>query len=247
MAVETGLTIVGDAFLIAGIVGQGMQPTAMDTQFGLRLLNNMAAQWTTKRYLIWDLVDIGLTSDGRVLPYTVGPAGDFPCARRPDRIEFAFVRQLGQNQGLPVDTPLKVVQAREQYNLATLKKNFVSYPSLVFLDSAWPQGLLFCYPWPTASVYQIFITIKNVLPVFTLQTLLSSIPDQYAAALKFHLAKRLRGSYGLGGKPNTVLEELCKDSLNTIRNSNLQVPDLNMPIGLPGSGNKIYNIYSDNN
>ena len=245
-APENGLSVVTDAYLMAGVIGQGQNLNAFDINLGLRRLNGMLGLWNTKRYMVWHLLDIGLTSDGRTNPYTVGPGGDFPVARRPDRIEFAFVRQLSQNQGLPVDTPLRVWQAREQYNLATLKKNFVSYPSGVFLDSTWPQGNLFIYPWPTASLYQIFISMKDVLPVFAVNTLMSQIPDQYLECMKTNLARVIRQNYGKGTKPDPELNEQAKSALNTVKNSNLQVPDLNMPIGLPGAGNKIYNIYSDN-
>ncbi len=244
---ETGLSVVTDAYLMAGVIGQGQTLNAADTNLGFRRLNGMVAGWGTKRWLVWDLLSIGKLSDGRTAPYTVGQGQDYSVARRPDRIENAFVRQLTQNQGLPVDTPLRVVQAREQYDLATLKLKFVSYPSLVFLDSSWPTGNLYIYPWPTASLYQIFISMKNVFPVFEPTTLMSQIPDQYLECMKLNLARRIRQNYGKGMKPDPELNAQAKDALNTVKNSNIQVPELNMPIGLPGSGNKIYNIYSDNN
>lgn len=241
---ETGLSVCQDAMLMAGITGKGQTPDAMDISLALRRLNGMVSLWGTKRYMVWDLLTIGKLSDGRILPYTVGPGGDYSLARRPDRIESAFLRQLTQNQGLPVDTPLRVVQSREQYNLATLKDKFVSYPALVFLDSSWPQGSLFIYPWPTASLYQIFISVKNVFPVFTATTLMSQIPDQYLECMKLNLALRLRQNYGKGMKPDQALAAQAKDAINTVKNSNLQTPDLTMPIGMPGSGGQ-YNIYSD--
>lgn len=243
-AAETGLSVVTDAFLMAGVVGQGQTISQFDLNLGLRRLNGMLGLWATKRWLIWDLVEIGFTSDGRTTPYLVGPGGDYSIARRPDRIEFAFLRQLTQNQGLPVDTPLKVWEAREQYDLNVLKKNFVSYPSGIFLDTAWPTASMFVYPWPNASQYQIFIAMKNVFPVFTAQTLMSQIPDFFVEGFKRNLARILRQNYGRGTKPDIELNEMAKDSLNTIKNANLQVPELRMPNGMPGTGG-IYNIYSD--
>lgn len=244
-AAETGLSVVTDALLMAGVTGQGQTPQAADLNLALRRLNGMLGIWSTKRWLIWNLVELGFTSDGRITPYTVGPAGNYSIARRPDRIEFAFLRQLAQNQGLPVDTPLQVWQAREQYDLATLKKNFVSYPSGVFLDTSWPQGKLYVYPWPPASVYQIFIAMKNVFPVFTAATLMDQIPDFYVEGFKLNLARRIRQNYGKGMKPDMELNEQAKDALNAIKNANLQVPELRQPPGLPGTGGGQYNIYSD--
>ncbi len=193
--------------------------------------------------MVWNLLNIGKLSDGRTAPYTVGAGQDYSVARRPDRIEDAFVRQLSQNQGLPVDTPLKVVQSREQYDLATLKLSFVSYPALVFLDTAWPTGNLYVYPWPTANLYQIFISMKNVFPVFEPTTLMSQIPDQYLEAMKTGLARIVRQNYGKGTKPDPELNIQAKNAINTVKNSNIQVPELQMPIGV-GQGGQ-YNIYSD--
>lgn len=243
MAGQTGLSLVTDALLLAGVVGQGQQPNAFDTQLMLRLLNDLSASWTTRRWLIWRLVELGVTSDGRTTPYLIGPgAVDYPVTRRPDRIEFAYLRQLVSG-GLPVDTPLTVWEAREQYDLATLKKSFVSYPRGLFLDTAYPTGGISLYPWPTSALYQVFIAVKDVLPIFTLATSLDSIPGQYTAAFKYELAKRARQAYGKGLKPDPMLNIMAKDALNAVKDANLQVPELQMPAGIVGRGN--YNIYSD--
>lgn len=240
---ETGLSIITDAFLMAGITGQGQVPNSNDQALAFRRINGMISQWNTQRWMIFHLLSLGFTSLGQNTPYTVGPGGNYNVARRPDRIEKAFVRQLVSG-GLPVDTPLTVWQAREQYDLATLKQNFVSYPRGVFLDTAWPMGNLYIYPWPNASIYQIFIDMKDVLPVFTAQTLAASIPDQYLECIKTNLARRLRQNYGKT-KPDTELNMLAKSALSIVKDSNLQVPELEMPAGVVGRGN--YNIFSDGN
>lgn len=243
--IETGLSVVSDALLMAGITGQGQVPSQMDTNLAFRRLNGMVSLWNTKRWMIFHLIDLGFTSDGRITPYTVGPGGNYNIARRPDRLEYAFLRQLVQNQGLPVDTPLKVWQAKEQYDANTLKKNFVSYPAGVFLDTTWPLGNLYVFPWATASVYQVFIVMKDVLPIFTPQTLMSTLPDQYLECMKLNLARLLRQNYGRGRTPDLELNAQAKDALNTVKNSNIQVPELVMGAGVPGTGGGQYNIYSD--
>lgn len=239
---ETGLSVVTDAFLMAGIIGQGQVVNNFDMALGLRRLNGLVSLYNTQRWMIFRLLSAGFTSTGQTAPYTVGPAANYSVARRPDRIEKAFVRQLVQG-GLPVDTSLTVWQAREQYDLATLKQSFVSYPRGVFLDTAWPTANLFIYPWPSASIYQVFIDMKDVLPVFTAQTLLASIPDQYLECLKLNLARRLRQNYGKGMKPDPELNTMAKNALSIVKDSNLQTPELQMPTGVVGRGN--YNIYND--
>jgi hypothetical protein len=243
---ETGLSIITDAFLMAGITGQGVVPNSADQSLAFRRLNGMISQWNTQRWMIWHLLSLGFTSDGRTAPYTVGLGGNYNVARRPDRIEYAFVRQLVSG-GLPVDTRLTVWESREQYDRATLKQNFISYPRGVFLDTAWPTGNLYVYPWPNAAIYQIFIDMKDVLPVFTAQTLAASIPDQYLECIKTNLARRLRQNYGRGMKPDAELNIQAKAALSIVKDSNLQTPELGMPAGVPGTTHGIYNIFSDNN
>jgi hypothetical protein len=241
---ETGLSILTDAYLMAGVIGQGQVVNGFDTALGFRRMNGMISQWNTQRWMIFHLLSLGFTSLGQTAPYTVGPGANYNVARRPDRIEKAWVRQLVSG-GLPVDTPLTVWQAREQYDLATLKQSFVSYPRGVFLDTAWPVGNLYIYPWPTASMYQIFIDMKDVLPVFTAQTLAASLPDQYLECIKTNLARRIRQNYGKGMKPDPELNILAKSALSIVKDSNLQVPELQMPIGVPGTMQGNYNIFSD--
>lgn len=244
---ETGLSVINDAALMAGIIGQGQTLNALDTNLILRRLNGMVSLWNTQRWMIFHLISEGITADGRTTPYLIGPgAADFPVARRPDRIEYAFVRQVFQG-ALPVDTPLTVWQSREEYDANTLKKSFVSYPSGVFLDTTWGAsgiGAVNIYPWPTASLYQIFLAFKDVLPVFTPTTLLSGLPDQYLECIKTNLARLIRQNYGKGMKPDPELNAQAKSALNVVKNSNVQVPTLVMPVGIrQGAG--IYNIYSD--
>lgn len=246
-AAETGLSVVTDALLMAGVTGQGQVPSQMDMNLAFRRLNGLASLYNTQRWMIWHLLDLGFFGDGRITPYSVGPGGNYNVARRPDRLEYAFLRQLTQNQGLPVDTLLKVWQSKEEYDANSLKRNFVSYPAGVFLDSSWPLGLLSVYPWPNGgSQYQIFIVMKDVLPVFTPQTLMATIPDQYLECLKLNLARLLRQNYGKGTKPDPELNYQAKNALNVVKNSNVQVPELVMPIGVR-SGGGTYNIYSDGN
>jgi hypothetical protein len=145
---DTGRSLVEQALLKAGITGRGIQPTAADMEDALTDLNDMLGQWRTQRYMVWSLLNTGFVSDGRSTDgYTVGPTGDYPLTPRPNRIESAFVRQL-QNTGTNlVDTPLKVIDAREEYDKINLK-TLVSFPEAVFLDTAMPNALLKIYPWP---------------------------------------------------------------------------------------------------
>lgn len=237
----TGNEIVSQALLIAGITGQGRAPSSVDSNNAVLMLNDMASEWNTQRLMTWDLVDLGFVSDGRTTFYTVGPGGNFAVTPRPDRLEAAYQRQLVQT-GQPIDTPLYVIPAREQYSQISLK-SLQSFGRSVFLDSSYPTGKAYFYPNPNANIYEMHLIMKGVMPIIALATQIS-VPPQYVSAMKFNLARRLRVAYGKGGKPDVELNKLAMNSLNVIQQANIQVPELVMPRVLV-SGGPGYNIYSD--
>lgn len=232
--------IIRAALKKAGVLGVGQIALAEDTNDAYSDLQDMLGQWQRKRWLIWHLVDYAFTSTGAV-NYTVGPGGNFNINPRPDRIESAFFRQtVGNVVPNQVDYPLQIIEAREDYNLIRLKQ-LQSFPQYLFYDSAFPTG--FAYPWPVvqANMYEIHLTVKETLAQFTALNQVIALPLEYFAALKFNLALRLRQAYQL--PPDLALVDLAKDSLNVIRNANLQIPRLHVPSDLFRNG--LYNVFSD--
>ena len=235
--------IINEAWRKAGLLGLGQAMTGDDQVSGLADFNDMIGQWNSQRWMTWDLVNLSFTSTGAA-SYTIGPGGNYSVATRPDRIESAFLRQLVP-AGLNVDTPVEIIPSREEYNRLSLK-GLVSFTLYAYYDNAWPTGTIYFYPSPNASVYQLWVSFKNAIPVFTLATIGTqlSVPAQYIAALKFNLAKRYRQAYGKGLRPDPELNALARSSLDIVKQSNLQIPELVMPkvLIIQSSG---YNILSD--
>lgn len=238
----TGSDIVIQALKKAGIVGSGRTPSAEDSQDALSDLNDMLSEWNTQRWMIWHLLDLEVVSTGQTTPYTIGPGGNFNVARRPDRIESAYLRQF-VSTGLNVDTPIEILPAYEEYSQISLK-SLQSFTLYGFLDSSWPLGNFSLYPWPNAARYGVHIQLKDVLPIIDLTTDLSTIPDHYVSCMKFNLARRLRQAYGKGMTPDPELNNAARNSLDVVKSSNIQVPELTLPRSLitMSSG---YNIFSD--
>lgn len=203
----------------------------------------MLALWNEKRWLVWHLLDFGFSSDGRSVPYSCGPSGNFNMNPRPSRIESAYVRQLNTGS-YHVDTPLVVVQAREEWSRLALK-TLISFPKYIFLDTAFPLGLVNLYPWPNAGIYEIHIVVKDVFPIsLTNTTSFANYPPVTIPCMKFNLARWFRQAYGKGLRPDIELNNMANDTLETIRQAQVQVPELNMPrmlVSVPS----LYNIYGD--
>jgi hypothetical protein len=236
MALTTAGDLITFALKTAGVLGVGQTASAEDANDGLVLLSAMFAQWQRQRWLIWSLVDTALTSTGATT-YTVGLTGDFAIAR-PDKIDSAFVRLLSSNP-TPIDWPLVIIEAREDYNLIAAK-TLQSVPVALFYDSAYPTGILRIWPVPPASIYEIHITTKVKLPALTALTDLLTVPPEYTEALIYSLAVRLCMNYGIEPRPSLV--GAMKVAMNTLRLANTQIESLLIPGELLGP--RCYSDYS---
>jgi hypothetical protein len=224
----------------SGVLGQGQSASPEDVNDAWYRTNMMIAQWARKRWLIYHLVDVFFGSTG-AQSYSVGPGGDFNVTYRPDRLEAAFFRQTVQSEPSQVDYPLELIEARETYNNIALKR-LNSFPSYVFYDSAYPLGFIFPWPIPEANIYEIHLSLKEILNKFTtLSYDMSGLPAEYEAVIFYNLCARLRPAYQL--PPDPTITAMAKDALNVLRGANTQIPRLNMPTDLIRPG--IYNPYSD--
>ncbi len=238
----TAQDIVTFALKKSGILGVGRAASAADANDGLADFQDLLAQWTRQRWMNWDMLNIGKVSTG-ALTYTAGPGGDYSVTPRPNRIASAFLRNLVNPVGLNVDTPVEVIAAREEFDRISLKA-LVSFTQYVFLDTAYPLAVVRPYPIPTASIYSLFLTFKDVMPIIDLDTDMIVFPAEYFPAMKFELARILRQSYGKGMKPDPELNRLAARAINVIKDANLQIPELVMPKVLVASSPG-YNVLSD--
>lgn len=233
----TARDIITLALKGAGVLGVGQTGQAEDFNDALALMNGMLAQWAERRWLVYHLVDTAFVGTGSA-SYTVGPAQNFNIAR-PSRIEAAFCRQIINASPNQVDTPLHVFQSREDYNTVALKQ-MKSFPQCVFYDSGFPTGTLYVWPVPI-SLYEIHISTKDVLQNFANLSDALAMPPEYFEAIHYNLAARLRPAYQL--PPDPSITQFAKMALNTIKNSNTQIPTLKMPRRL--SRGQRYNIFGD--
>ncbi|HKU51982.1 MAG TPA: hypothetical protein VJQ25_05915 [Nitrospira sp.] len=162
---------------------------------------------------------------------------------RPPRIESAFLRQLTQSGPNQIDFPLALVQSMEDYNRISLK-GLVSFPGIAFYDPEWPLGKLYPWPIPNASIYGVYITIREQLPVnFASAGERFTLPYEYYGAIVPNLALRLRPKYQIPSYPGDPLPGIAKDALNVIRTSSAAISTLQVDPTLVRNG--LYNIFND--
>jgi len=152
-------------------------------------------------------------NDGGLLAITPGlPGNGFP-----------------QGQGAPpnlIDYPLHIISARQEYNRIALKQ-LVTFPATLFYDSAFPLGNLFFWPIPQQGQWELHITTKATLPVYTTLTDALNLPPEYVEALIWTLAVRF--SVLFGNPPQPAHVAAMQQALSVLRMANVQIPEAQVP------------------
>lgn len=241
--VDNYQTLVTNALIDGGIVGidEDVEQAILIRAF--RQANWLTAQWARKRWLCYRIEEYAVVSTG-ALNYGVGLNAPININPRPDRMEYAFVRFLNQAGGaaaLPVDIPLELIQSREDYSRVTVK-TVGTLPRAVFYDPVWPVGVLYPWPVPQATLYEIHLGFKVVLPrAGNIQQPLN-FPPEYEPAFNWCLARRLRASYQMPADPE--VNSLARDALKSIRLANQAMATIRMP-GFLRNRNKAYDYRGD--
>lgn len=229
MLINTTGDLITFVLRASGINGVGQTPSAEDANTGLQWLRNLMAQWQRKRWMIWNEQEVSLISTGANF-YTIGPGQDFDTAR-PDKIHSAWCRLQPFGGPNPVDLPLAIIEAKEDWAGITIK-DLVSLPAAVFYDSSFPVGRVFFWPVPSAAHYEMHLVLKASLPVYTTLTDPLAVPDEYLEAMTWWLCVRMQMSYGLPSNRDHVAA--MKEAMNTVMLANTQIPQLGIPAALGG-------------
>lgn len=242
-------TTVGDlvafAAKLSGKLAMGQSLPADDATDGWAMLQMMLQQWQRKRWHVYRIISLSLPCTGAQY-YTIGPGGQFDTGTgtsRPPKIESGFLRQASV-AGEPVDYPFGILNSRQDYDRIRLK-SLSTIASVVWLDPAWPLGLV--YPWPIPdSSYSLSLSVLVSLPqVFSTMSEVLSLPPEYFWALVSNLAMLMRSRWGIMTFPGDTLPGQAKSSLEVLRKANVAISRLDMPGDLNFSRSSAYNIFSD--
>ena len=227
LPVDNVQQLLANMLVDAGIVGinESIEPAILNRAF--TQLNWLLAQWARKRWLVYRIQDYSFVSTG-AQTYSVGLKQIVDINPRPDRLEYAFLRFLNPST-TPVDIPIRIIPSHEDYSRITVK-NIGSIAWQIFYDPVWPVGLLFPWPIPQASIYELHVGFKVVLPRFSSVQQSINFPPEYEAALNWCGARRLRASYQMPADP--TIDSLARDALNTLRLANTAIGVLHMPRAL---------------
>ena len=240
--IDSCKALLTNSLIDSGVAGfdESIEPIMLNR--ALTQCNWVLATWARKRWLDYRIQDYSFVATG-AQTYRVGNGQIININPRPDRLEYAFLRFLeqGQTPATQVDIPLHIIQSHEEYSRIAVK-SIGTLSWRVFYDPVWPIGVLYPWPVPQATIYEIHVGFKVVLPRFVSLNDPIDFPPEYENALNWCLARRLRVSYQL--PPDTEINALARDGLNTIRLANAAMDVLRMPAVVRGR-NKAYSYQSD--
>lgn len=230
--------IIEQAMRDVGIIGDGQTPNAAQTELGLDTLNQMMAQWATSDLMVYALDLIVIPATGAVT-YEIG-AGATVNVTRPDAIQSAVYRD-GSSINSLIYTPLTLLPSLSDWEQIALQGISASPPSAAYYNATWPYGTL--YVWPQPASGQIELVVKTEFPLYLSPGDDVALPPEYAAAMRFNLAKWLCAANGSPLRPD--LAQLAAGTLKVLKRSNSRIRELQMPNRLPeGSANSRFNIYN---
>lgn len=236
----TSLQLITRSMRIGRVIGKGESLDDDEAADGLTAVNAMLDIWKIERLNVYQIVQGSYTWPATTTSRTIGSGGNF-AATRPDRIESAFV----------VDShsqwyPLEVLRDRSQYDSIPIKTTQSTLPQYLFMDPAFPLGVVYLFPVPSAQL-TLKLNTWQALQAFAALTTDLSLPPGYEDAIVFNLTVR----FGLefGKKIDDDVKALAVSTKAAIKNLNLpsMVARLDSGVGNLGrsGGAGRYNIYSD--
>ena len=234
-------TVIQVLFLALRMAGritdtQSVADDSKDVADAFSLLVMMLAQWQRKRWLVWSEQPAAKVSTGANY-YTIGTGQDFDLPR-PDKIHAAWCRlppfvPFTQTPGSanPIDISLAIIESMEDWSQIAIK-NLQTIPSAVFYESAFPVGRLHFWPIAPAGLYELHIVVKAPLPLYATVNDLLNLPPEYVDAVVDNLACRILVASGQPISP--FLLGQARGSLETVKMTNAQIPQLGLPGFLTG-------------
>jgi hypothetical protein len=237
--VATALSMITRSARLAGFIGKGETLDSDEAADGLTALNVMLDSWQLERLFVYQIVQGSYTwASGS--SKTIGSGGDFDT-KRPDRIDSAFIVDSNSQWD-----PLEILKDRAQYDAIVTKTTQSSLSQYLFMDTAYPLGVLYLYPVPSVSL-TLKLNTWQTLQSFSGLTTVLALPPGYQRAIEYNLALEYGPEYGV--TIHSQVQAIAMQSKANIKNINrpsmiAQVDTGVASLGKLGGGGK-WNIYAD--
>lgn len=185
--------IIAGALRLCGALALGETATTDQVTEASEALNMMVKAWQADGMALWAIKDYTLSLTLAAKTYEMGLTKAVAIPK-PNKIIQAYLRDTSTN----VDTPLQII-TRDEYS-RTGNKTTTGQPNQIYYEPLSTYGVLYVSPPADATAVsskQIIITYMRPFEDFDAAGNDPDFPPEWFEALKYGLATRLAGEYGI--------------------------------------------------
>lgn len=193
--------IIKGALRLCGAVALGETPTADQYTEAAETLNMMAKAWQADGMALWALKEYSLTLTLSAQSYEMGLTKTV-AIDKPLKITQAILHDTSTN----VDIPMRII-TRDEYNRLG-NKTTTGQPIQIYYEPLRDYGILHVYPPANSAAVsskKIKLTYMRPYEDFDTATDEPDFPQEWYEALKYGLATRLAGEYGITTEDRNAL------------------------------------------
>jgi hypothetical protein len=206
----TATAIINGALRMVGALNQGDTASASQISEALEALNLLVKAYAAKGLSLWTTRETSVTPVLSTATYLIGN-GQATDTAKPLKITQAYLHNSTTN----VDTPMRVITRDEYTRLGN--KESTGQPIQVWYEPLRDYGTLHVFPVPDAyTVANCVIRIINqkTFEDFDVVGDAPDFPQEWYEVLKYGLASRLAGEYGLDIQTRMMLKSEAKEMLD---------------------------------
>lgn len=185
--------IIKGALRLVGALGVGEDPTTAQITESSETLNLMVKAWQADGMPLWARTSYTLPLTLGTKSYTIG-SGQTINIPKPLKITQAILHDTSSN----VDIPMRIITRDEYLRLGN--KTISGQPIQIYYEPGRDSGVLSIFPPADATsvLYkQIQFTYQKPFEDFDASTDTPDFPQEWYEAIKYGLATRLAGEYGI--------------------------------------------------
>lgn len=199
----TRAQLIAGALRLVGGIAQGESPTSDQTSEANEALNMMVKAWQADGMPLWAIKKTSFAVTDGTASYEIG-TGKTVNTAKPLKIIQAFIRNTSTN----IDVPIRIITKDEYWSLGN--KTTEGMPIQLMYDPGNMYGTIYLFPTPDslAQTYnQVHIIYQRPFEDFDATGDTPDFPQEWHEAVKYGLAARLAGEYGLPPTDRRILQQ----------------------------------------
>lgn len=197
----TANDLIESAALKLGAKATGETLTSSELSDSLNILNSMLEMMAIDRLMVYQIVQTSYTWAALESSRTIGVGGQL-SGTRPIRIEEGT---LFRNATDNIDILVNIIRDRSTYDAIADKSTTSTYPDYLYYEPAYPLGILYAYPTPSAAL-TLKLNTWQTLQSFASGTTDLALPPGYRWMIEHNLAVALESVFVMPVPPSVLAE-----------------------------------------